>query len=172
MKEEDAARLFKAASYIGWLFEIDLMGDEAVVPLEGPGGEGDYRISDSEHIVHELAHVVVYGLDLYPPDTATVRLANHASTLPEQEQRINEVETFSVTAEVMRQLGVETEEGTYTDSMEIAIHGIELPEGHPYVNRKLSTRQWVLEMFRTFHQTERGRAAVEKLVGLMRSAGA
>lgn len=170
MKEEDAARIFKAASSIGWMFEIDLLGDESIVPLPGPGGEGDYRLSDSEHIVHELAHVVLYGLDLYPADTAMIRLSDHCRELPEQEQRINELETFSVTAEVMRQLGVEIEDGVYTDSMEIAIHGIEVPEDYGYPERR--RQAWIMEQFRTFHQTERGRAAVEKLMGLMRSAGA
>ncbi len=169
MKEEEAAKLFKAASSIGLVFGIDLIGAECFVPIEGPGGEDDYRLSDVEHIVHELAHAVLYGLDLYPADTTMLRLAAYCRGLSEQEQRINEVETFSVTAEVMRQLGVETEEGTYTDSMEIAAYGIEIPEDHPHAHRHGATNRWVLEMFRTFHQTERGQAAVKSLVDLIRS---
>jgi hypothetical protein len=159
MTEEDVARLFKQASDLGYKYDIDLLGAECVVAAKGYE-EDDYRISDSEHILHELAHCVLLGVSFGGREEWLLkRLATAMSALSQQEQCMNEIEVFSVVMEVMRRNNIEFEEQDYLVQLPIQLGGFEPPEG-------FDTERHV----RTFHATERGRAAVETIMKMMEEA--
>lgn len=164
MTEEDVARLFKQASSLGYKYKIDLLGAECIVATKGYS-EGDYRISDSEHIIHELTHCVLLGVSFDGPPEELIdrRLVKAMESMSRQDQCINEIETFSVVMEVMRRLNIEFDEQDYLVQIPIQLGGFEVPDGW-------SMEDWVHRDVSMFCSTERGRAAVETIIKLMEGA--
>ena len=84
-----ALRLYK-------FYGLKVLGEDSIWPFSGPDGHLDYRISDVEHLFHELAHPVIAGLpDLRNADLMT-RWQSHSHALSEEESSINEAKVYSV----------------------------------------------------------------------------
>lgn len=160
--EADVVRVFRAAGNLGWKYRISLPGEaDILVPMSGPSGEMDFRVSDTEHVIHELAHCCLLGVELGDPSTLLGRLSSDMRKYPKHIQQINEIETFSVTLEVLRQIGVEPEVDTFMNALE----DIQLDDFHV---PGFGVREYV----DVFHTTLRGTAAVNKIVTLFRGEGA
>lgn len=172
MTEELAARLFKMASSLGWKYEIELPGDESIVAMSGPTGELDFRVSDSEHVIHELAHCILFELDLEPADTLMKRLGEHTQSIDENDAQLNEIETFSVVMEVLRRLGLKLHEDDFTAALEIQTHGFEPPTEYVRLPSRTSGKwtnvKWTLHHMRHFHETKRGRRAAQQLIDMLK----
>lgn len=158
VSEEDVGRLFKAASTLGYRYAIPLLGDESIVPMAGPGGTEDPRVSDSEHIIHELAHCVLWGADFEgDPERLLERLA---AVAPDGEKaQVGEVEAFSVTMEVLRHYNIPIDESDFLCQLNVQLTGYDPPPGTS-----------VKQMVRTFHATERGKAAVDRIVAMLKES--
>jgi hypothetical protein len=154
--KEDVDRLFRMASRVGFEYDIPLIGDDAIVVHEGYE-KGDYRISDSEHIIHELAHCVLLGVSFDKPhDELLNRLDAKMRSLSHRDQCINEIEVFSVTMEVMRRMNITFDEQNYLTQLLRQLNGFEAPEG-------FDTGDCV----RAFHTTGRGKVAVETIIKML-----
>lgn len=163
MRDEDVERMFQAAARIGYRYEIDLLGDDSIVPMR------NFKLSDTEHVIHELAHALLWGLDICNEDVIK-RMAQHEHT--EHEAQVNEIEAFSVTMEVLRRLGAgdEIEEDTFFDALiTFQLHGFEYPKEYSYPEKR--QHAWVRAQLSEFHTTDRGLAAVNALVDLFAKEG-
>jgi hypothetical protein len=114
--EEAVAKAFEIVSRIGERYEIPLPGDDSVVPFRGPTGEADFRVSDVEAVLHELAHCVVADI----PITETLvrdipaTLDTYGSDLS---RWVDELQSISITHEVMRMLGIAVETSDAADDI-------------------------------------------------------
>lgn len=163
MRDEDVERMFQAAGRIGWRYEIDLLGDDSIVPMR------NFKLSDTEHVIHELAHALLWGLDIND-ETVIEKMGEQTHT--EQESQVNEIEAFSVTMEVLRRLGAgdEIEEAAFLDALiTFQLHGFEYPKEWSYPEKR--QEHWVRTQLAEFHTTDRGKAAVQTLVDLFAKEG-
>lgn len=163
MDEPNLVEMHNKITSLAVDYEIDLVGDDGVVAMR------DFRLMDVEHIIHELAHCTLFGIDVEQKDCME-KLAAIEADKPEYQQRLNEIEAFSVTMEVLRRLGAgdEVNELDFFASLEIAAYGFETPL--PYIGiygkGDRRTDRWVEDYVRRFHTTPRGNAAVHRLLNL------
>jgi hypothetical protein len=127
MTEDDIAKLFKAASSLGEKYGIDLLGAESIVGLCGVEGNEDIRVSDSEHVIHELTHCALRGLE-FTPDVMEA-LSAVQKTKTREDLCMNEIETFSVVMGVMRRWRIDFDRLDFVVQLEVQLHGFEAPEG-------------------------------------------
>lgn len=148
---------------------IALLGDDGLVAME------DFRLMDVEHIIHELAHCTLLGIDVHDHDCME-KLTALMQRTPEYHQKLNEVETFAVTIEVLRRLGVDIVVDDFWHSLEIAGYGFETPNDgrigllDPISNRRtpqaVRAERWCREFFDIFPKSPRGDAAAHRLINL------
>lgn len=162
MRDEEADRLFQTAATIGERYNIALLGDDSIVPMR------NFKLSDTEHVIHELAHAILWGLDTNDP--GVIELIGGLDT-SEQENQVNEIEAFSVTMETLRRLGAgdEIDLQAFIDALEIQLHGFEYPKEWSWPEKR--QKHWVRAQLAEFHATDRGKAAVAALVHMFEKEG-
>lgn len=161
MLDEDVDRLFQAAGRIGERFKIDLLGDDGVIPMR------TFKLSDTEHVIHELSHVLLFGLDLNESAIENMR----AVQCTQRELQLNEIQAFSVTMETLRRLGAgdEIEESTFLEALiTFQLHGFEYPK---HCRPGKGQESWVRAQLAEFCTTDRGKSVVQALINLFAKEG-
>jgi hypothetical protein len=162
MRDEDVEPLFQAAGSIGWKYNIVLLGDDSIVPMR------NFKLSDIEHVIHELAHVLLWGLDVND-ENVFEKMNEKTCTVSEYDQQLNEISAFSVTLEVLRRLGAgdEIDIEAFYDALMMQLHNF-VP---PVSARNYKLKEWLLLRLAENHKTDRGRDAVEKIVEMFHAEG-
>lgn len=115
--EEAVARAFASLSKIGEDFGIVLPGDDSVVPFLGPTGELDFRVSDSEVVLHELSHLILRDIELKPSVDPFELLRVYEETADPWEVWIDELRSVAMTMAVMNRFGLNARLECFLDDL-------------------------------------------------------
>jgi hypothetical protein len=133
--DADIQLLFDHAAAIGEQLSIELQGAEAVTPLLGYERD-DYRTSDAEFIIHELAHAAVEGKDMYWLKKGQLKFDNDS---------IHELMAIAITLKVLESyLGPAIVLEDFIDTLAVSMREAHTIEAEPI--REMNKRQltaWV-----------------------------
>lgn len=115
--EEAVAHAFATLSRIGQDFDIILPGEDSVVPFAGPTGELDFRVSDSEVVLHELAHLILRGVEMSPDEEPFKKSEEWEKQAPPWDVWIDELRAVSLTLAVMNRFGLRAKLENFMDDL-------------------------------------------------------
>lgn len=151
LTEEEIDRLFKRAWDLGYTFDVRLLGEDSIVPIGNPRTkELDTRLSDIEHVIHELAHCALFDIPLAKlkrRDLTMKWLDRIEKKTPKEAQERNEIEAFAVTMAVLDKLGVQY----HVQDFRVALYDIQISGNYDHPE----------DLLETFPSDPRGVAAIE-----------